>query len=124
MHQSGTLATRMMTFSSRFLVCIIKRRCQKKETPEPTLNKQLNKYVYNTQEPELSSKSEITHSSAMPWTLRLNSGNAAPIYTTSTQAMVSALLLESRGIILAAAQHYWKYIMRIYYDSTNMAVAC
>ena len=43
---------------------------------------------------------------------------------TSTQAMASELLFESRSIIPGTVQHYWKYIPWLYSDSKNMALAC
>ena len=37
--------------------------------------------------------------------------------STSTQAMVSAFLFESRSIILDTVQHFWKYVLWLYSDS-------
>ena len=42
---------------------------------------------------------------------------------TSTQAMASGLLFESRNITLATIQHYWKYILWLYSNSKNVTLA-
>ena len=43
---------------------------------------------------------------------------------TSTQAVASPLLFKSRNIILAAVKHDWKFILWLYGDSKNTALAC
>ena len=113
----------------------MKQQCDHKEN---TMRLQCckSKNIYNTQEPQLSSKSEITDRSAMPRkqitvailavmaTLKNRRGSTDitvkylhNVKFTSTQAMVSTLLFESRSIILATGQHYRKYILWLYSDS-------
>ena len=41
----------------------------------------------------------------------------------STQAMTSALLFESRSIILATVWHYWKYILWLKNNLVTWSVA-